>query len=80
MVIYNPAKALVILVLKMLYFIKEAELLEPLMPAIRLCLEHRIAYVRRNAVFAIYTIYRYGRKYSMSTSMLLLGICQEFSV
>ena len=38
---------------------KEAELLEPLMPAIRNCLEHRHSYVRRNAVMAIYTIYRY---------------------
>jgi len=36
----------------------EAELLEPLMPAIRACLEHRHSYVRRNAVLAIYTIFR----------------------
>lgn len=43
----------------MLHF-QEAELLEPLMPAIRACLEHRHSYVRRNAVFAIYTIYRYA--------------------
>lgn len=50
------------------------------MPAIRLCLEHRIAYVRRNAVFAIYTIYRYDRKYSMITLILLLEIQQRFSV
>jgi len=28
------------------------------MPAIRNCLEHRHSYVRRNAVMAIYTIYR----------------------
>ena len=34
--------------LRFLCKLKEAELLEPLMPAIRLCLEHRIAYVRRN--------------------------------
>ena len=38
--------------------LKESELIEPLMPAIRACLEHRHSYVRRNAVFAIYTIYR----------------------
>lgn len=44
--------------LRFLCKLKEAELLEPLMPAIRLCLEHRISYVRRNAVFAIFTIYR----------------------
>ena len=40
------------------FILKEAELLEPLMPAIRNCLEHRHSYVRRNAVMAIYTIYR----------------------
>ena len=44
--------------LRFLCKLKEAELLEPLMPAIRQCLEHRHSYVRRNAVLAIYTIYR----------------------
>jgi coatomer subunit beta len=38
--------------------LKEPELLEPLMPAIRKCLEHKHSYVRRNAVLAIFTIYR----------------------
>ncbi|KAF9817775.1 hypothetical protein IEO21_03234 [Rhodonia placenta] len=37
---------------------KEAELLEPLIPTCRACLEHRHSYVRKNAVFAIYSIYR----------------------
>lgn len=36
------------------------------MPAIRACLEHRHSYVRRNAVLAIYTIYRYKLYSSMS--------------
>ncbi len=44
--------------LRFLCKLKEAELLEPLMPSIRNCLEHRHAYVRRNAVLAVYTIYR----------------------
>eukprot|EP00794_Sanderia_malayensis_P017073 gene17073-18793_t len=44
--------------LRFLCKLKEAELLEPLMPAIRSCLDHRHSYVRRNAVMAIYTIYR----------------------
>ncbi|NXE70295.1 COPB protein, partial [Calcarius ornatus] len=44
--------------LRFLCKLKEAELLEPLMPAIRACLEHRHSYVRRNAVLAIYAIYR----------------------
>ncbi|KAG9220316.1 hypothetical protein CCMSSC00406_0006381 [Pleurotus cornucopiae] len=37
---------------------KDAELLEPLVPICRSCLEHRHSYVRKNAVFAIYSIYR----------------------
>ncbi|TFK38623.1 coatomer protein [Crucibulum laeve] len=37
---------------------KDVELLEPLIPTCRSCLEHRHAYVRKNAVFAIYAIYR----------------------
>lgn len=37
---------------------KDAELLEPLIPTCRSCLEHRHSYVRKNAVFAVYTIYR----------------------
>ena len=44
--------------LRFLCKLKEPELLEPLMPSIRTCLEHRHSYVRRNAVLAIYTIYR----------------------
>ncbi|XP_031562290.1 coatomer subunit beta-like [Actinia tenebrosa] len=44
--------------LRFLCKLKEPELLEPLMPAIRNCLEHRHSYVRRNAVMAIYTIYK----------------------
>ncbi|XP_075972533.1 coatomer subunit beta [Anticarsia gemmatalis] len=44
--------------LRFLCKLKEPELLEPLMPAIRNCLEHRHSYVRRNAVLAIFTIYR----------------------
>ncbi|XP_022117722.2 coatomer subunit beta [Pieris rapae] len=44
--------------LRFLCKLKEPELLEPLMPAIRACLEHRHSYVRRNAVLAIFTIFR----------------------
>ena len=36
----------------------DAELLEPLIPTCRSCLEHRHSYVRKNAVFALYSIYR----------------------
>ncbi|KAK9500807.1 hypothetical protein O3M35_002001 [Rhynocoris fuscipes] len=44
--------------LRFLCKLKEPELLEPLMPAIRSCLNHRVPYVRRNAVLAVFTIYR----------------------
>ncbi|XP_032677789.1 coatomer subunit beta [Odontomachus brunneus] len=44
--------------LRFLCKLKEPELLEPLMPAIVSCLEHRHSYVRRNAVLAIFTIYK----------------------
>lgn len=43
--------------LRFLCKLKEPELLEPLMPSIRSCLEHRHSYVRRNAVLAIFKIY-----------------------
>jgi len=44
--------------LRFLCKVREPELLEPLMPSIRACLENKYSYVRRNAVLALYTIYR----------------------
>lgn len=44
--------------LRFLNKLKEPELLETLVPNCRSCLEHRHAYVRKNAVFAIYSIYK----------------------
>ncbi|KZS93333.1 coatomer protein [Sistotremastrum niveocremeum HHB9708] len=44
--------------LRFLQKITDPELLEPLIPTCRSCLEHRHSYVRKNAVFAVYTIYR----------------------
>jgi len=43
--------------LRFLCKLREAEVLEPLVPAVRNNLEYRHAYVRRNAVLAIYNIY-----------------------
>jgi coatomer subunit beta len=37
---------------------KEVELLEPLISTCRVCLEHCHGYVGKNAVFAVYAIYR----------------------
>ncbi|TPX58671.1 hypothetical protein PhCBS80983_g02984 [Powellomyces hirtus] len=45
--------------LRFLCKLREAELLEPLIPAVRTCLEHRHAYVRKNAVLAIFSIYKH---------------------
>lgn len=44
--------------LRFLQKIKEQELLEPLIPTVRACLEHRHSYVRKNAIFALLTIYQ----------------------
>lgn len=43
--------------LRFLTKLHEPELLEQLVPNARQCLEHRIAYVRKYAIFAIYSIY-----------------------
>ncbi|KAH7107854.1 coatomer beta subunit [Auriculariales sp. MPI-PUGE-AT-0066] len=44
--------------LRFLQKLRDQELLEPLVPTCRACLEHRHSFVRKNAVLAIYTIYR----------------------
>ncbi|GAA5921381.1 hypothetical protein JCM3775_003017 [Rhodotorula graminis] len=44
--------------LRFLQKIREPELLEPLIPTCRSCLEHRHSYVRKNAVMAIFQIYK----------------------
>lgn len=44
--------------MRFLQKIREAELLEPLIPTVRSCLEHRHSFVRKNAVFAVYTIFQ----------------------
>jgi hypothetical protein len=44
--------------LRFLQKIREPELLEPLVPTILSCLEHRHSFVRKNAVFCIYMIYQ----------------------
>ena len=43
------------------------------MPTIRSCLEHRHCYVRRNAVMAIYTIYKYATHLFVAMIMYLVG-------
>lgn len=43
--------------LRFLCKLREAELIEPLLSSARSCLEHRHAYVRKNAVYAVSSIY-----------------------
>ena len=44
--------------LRLLCKLKEPELLEPLVPAVKQCLTHRHPYVRRNAVLTVFSIAR----------------------
>merc|ERR1740138_1281128 len=44
--------------LRFLCKLKEAEILEPLIPMVKSNLEHRHAFVRRNAVLAVFAIYK----------------------
>ena len=44
--------------LRFLCKLKEPELIEPLLSSARACLDHRHAYVRKNAVFAVSSIYQ----------------------
>ncbi|KAJ1334229.1 coatomer subunit beta [Microdochium nivale] len=46
--------------LRFLCKLREPELLEPLLSSARSCLEHRHAYVRKNAVFAIASIFQHS--------------------
>lgn len=46
--------------LRFLCKLREAELLEPLLSSARGCLEHRHAYVRKNAMFAIASIHQHS--------------------
>ena len=46
--------------LRFLCKLRETELLEPLLSSARSCLEHRHAYVRKNAVFAVASIHQHS--------------------
>jgi coatomer subunit beta len=48
--------------LRFLCKLREPELLEPLVPTIKLCLSHRHAYVRRNAVLAVFSVFKHFRE------------------
>ncbi len=44
--------------LRFLCKMREPEILEPLVPSVKLALEHRHSYVRRNAALAVYSIHK----------------------
>ena len=44
--------------LRFLCKLKEIEILEPLIPSVKVALEHRHSYVRRNAALAVYSIHK----------------------
>lgn len=58
--IQHPNEYIRGITLRFLNKLREPELLEPLVPTCRQCLEHRQAYVRKNAVFAIQSIYSHS--------------------
>lgn len=45
--------------LRFLCKLREPELLEPLIPSVRDCLNHKYPYVRKNAIFAVASIYKH---------------------
>lgn len=63
--------------LRFLCKLKEPELLETLVPNVRQCLLHRHAYVRKNAVFAVYSIFRVSDHLIPDAPELLRGFLAE---
>lgn len=63
--------------LRFLCKLKEPELLETLVPNVRQCLMHRHAYVRKNAVFAVYSIYKVSEHLLPDAPDLIQGFLAE---
>ena len=65
--------------LRFLCKLKEPELLETLVPNVRQCLAHRHAYVRKNAVFALYSIHQTSQHLIPDAPELILAfLADEF--
>ena len=62
--------------LRFLCKLREAELIEPLLSSARSCLEHRHAYVRKNAVFAISSIYSHSPSLIPDASELIAAFLE----
>ncbi|KAF3928846.1 hypothetical protein ABW20_dc0101008 [Dactylellina cionopaga] len=65
--------------LRFLCKLREAELLEPLLGSCRQCLEHRHAYVRKNAVFAVQSIFQHFEQLIPDAPDLILTFLQNES-
>lgn len=59
--------------------LKEPDLLETLVSNVRLCLEHRHAYVRKNAIFALYRIHKVSEHLSPDADELIYRFLHEES-
>ena len=62
--------------LRFLCKLREPELIEPLLSSARSCLEHRHAYVRKNAVFAISSIYMHSQSLIPDASELITAFLE----
>jgi coatomer subunit beta len=65
--------------LRFLCKLREAELIEPLLSSARSCLEHRHAYVRKNAVFAVASIYQHSESLIPDAAELISTFLQTES-
>ncbi|KAK7911897.1 hypothetical protein PG985_014378 [Apiospora marii] len=65
--------------LRFLCKLREAELIEPLLSSARQCLEHRHAYVRKNAVYAISSIYTHSQSLIPDASDLIATFLESES-
>ncbi|KAK3073201.1 coatomer subunit beta [Teratosphaeriaceae sp. CCFEE 6253] len=62
--------------LRFLCKLREPELLEPLLAPARACLEHRHSYVRKNAVFAVASIFQHSEHLLPDAPELLLAFLE----
>ncbi|RYP11783.1 hypothetical protein DL767_010708 [Monosporascus sp. MG133] len=62
--------------LRFLCKLREPELIEPLLSSARSCLEHRHAYVRKNAVFAIASIHQHSQSLIPDASDLIASFLE----
>jgi coatomer subunit beta len=65
--------------LRFLCKLRETELIEPLLSSARSCLEHRHAYVRKSAVFAVASIYQHSESLIPDAAELISTFLQAES-